>query len=314
MYVLKGCRSMFVLILPILFLGAIAVGGLLTIGATRLGNQEVHQGRAPRQDEFVPRNRPAPTPAETIQFVQQNQIPLQQFITGQISNHRIVMIGEPHAPHPFSSQLGTCLANLNQEARQNLILGVEITSADGNDINNCLNRLGNNINTMTDNAILQELMLAPININMLNTLRLIIAARKAGIRVEYLGARLEGAGYQQREQAMFNNLESLVSSNPNSRVICYFGMNHPSLTPLILPNREELLTTMGMMASQQYGNQFNSIRVATDESGLALDAAEPTNLVSRILSKLNANGPIAIPAGQFRDSDAGRHNHIILAR
>ena len=288
---------MFILILPIIFLGALAAGGLLTVGAARLGNAERRQaphpnqleqpGRTSRNDESVPQS--------IRQYLEQEGTPVTQGLINIINERRrqtsngplFVCIGEEHL---LSQRMGdsiidffqTYSRNLTPEQRRSVVVAIELRP---------------------DSSRLLTLPLEDLERerNYTTIERVLIGARRAGFRVvlvdpvttEDMRRTTEGANA--REETIYNNVRRLTQGLTNPTIFYYGGAAHTSRTPCRTDSALLISTLATRLISTYRGNSVISIRSVSMMRGFEVGSSHNRISLHRVIP--NGSNPVIAPVG-----------------
>lgn len=266
-----------------------------------------------RQD--IQTNNP-PATIINLNYIRAKKISLQEFLTKQIENKRIIVIGESHSPHSFSENLANAINKLPAEKKRKLIIATEAENRFGLVIDGYFNSLGERYKSMDKKDLLDGLIVEAnkkgetITLSMLNSLKLIILSKMSDVQVHYIG-EYSSIGYENREKKIYSKAKVLAETNKESTILCFLGMAHASKTELNPPGSSKPIETMSMMLSRDFGEKMSTIRVATDE----LDLNGRTSFqISDLMAELKESTPIVVPSSNTKPNHLGSHDFIILAK
>ena len=247
-----------------------------------------------------------PSPVTQLRnYVQDNRTSLGDALSRLLRDRRFVLFGEMHettSANEFASVLER-LKNEAQKRKETLIIALEA-----------------NVRTQQrfEKMSIEDLTaLVKRNPND-NYLNILLAARRAGIRVVHvdpIGATGTVKQWNQREQGMFDNIVNIHTRNPNARILYYGGSAHCSTSPVTF-NREEHMT-IGTLLARRFGNKaVASIRTANYAMGLN-GAVLPNHLhesSQRLMKEIGVNRPLVIPVSApiITATGLGTYSHLFI--
>ena len=260
-------------------------------------------------DEFIQALRPSPIG----QYLTQHGRPVTQGLTNIINERRrqtpngplFVCIGEHHNESDrMADSIGEFLQaysrNLTADQRRNLVIAIELPP-------NPENLAALNLSLEEQEGLLQRLEEDSA------ALRIIIAARRAGIQIALVDSHIRipsrTATREQidaRETIIFNNVSRLAQGLTNPTIFYYGGSVHCSKTAF--RHIEPLATRL---SSAHGNNRVISIRAVTRLSGFDWPSQDTPNLDQIVLP---ASNPVIAPiGGPVRNGIIGTYDYIITS-